>query len=72
MPTIRLKALRDSIQDYEYLAMLHRLGKDAEAQKIVRSLTETFFQWEKDPAAYERARAKVAEMIVAASAERGE
>jgi hypothetical protein len=48
---IRLKALRDAIQDYEYLAILQRSGKAAEAQELVRSLTQTFFQWEKDPVA---------------------
>ena len=67
VPTIRLKALRDAIEDYEYLAILERLGKAAEAQKVVRSLTETFFQWEKDPAAYENARVKLAAMIAAAA-----
>jgi hypothetical protein len=66
VPTIRLKALRDAIEDYEYLAILQRLGKAAEAQKVVRSLTQTFFQWEKDPVAYEQARARLAAMIVAA------
>jgi len=71
VPTIRLKTLRDGIQDYEYLAILQRLGKAAEAQKVVRSLTETFFQWEKDPAAYEQARAKLAAMILAAQGPRG-
>ena len=63
VPTIRLKALRDSIEDYEYLAMLRRQGKGVEAQKLVRSLTESFFQWDKDPAAYESARAKLAAML---------
>ena len=63
VPTIRLKALRAAIQDYEYLALLQRQGKTADAQKIVRSLTETFFQWEKDPLAYENARASLAAMI---------
>ena len=66
VPTIRLKALRDSIQDYEYLAVLQRLGKAAEAQAIVRSLTETFFQWNKDPAAYEQARTKLAALTTEA------
>jgi hypothetical protein len=66
VPTIRLKALRDAIQDYEYLALLQRLGKAAAAQQVVRSLTPTFFQWEKDPLAYEQARARLAAMIVAA------
>ena len=68
VPTIRLKALRDGIEDYEYLAILDRLGKAAEARKLVRSLTESFFQWEKNPAAYEKTRAKLAALIVEASA----
>jgi hypothetical protein len=67
VPTIRLKAVRDAIEDYEYLAILGRLGKTAEAQQIVRSLTPTFFEWEKDPAAYERARIKLAELILGAA-----
>ena len=54
VPTIRLKALRDAIEDYEYLAIFDRLGKAAEARTLVRSLAKSFFQWEKDPAAYER------------------
>jgi hypothetical protein len=65
VPSIRLKALRDSIQDYEYLAILGRLGQAEKAQKIVRSLTESFFQWDQDPSAYERARTRLADLIVA-------
>ncbi len=64
VPTIRLKALRDGIEDYEYLAILERAGLRTEAEKIVRPLTESFFKWEKDPAAYAVARAKLAAMIV--------
>jgi hypothetical protein len=71
VPTIRLEALRNAIQDYEYLAILQRLGKAAQAQKVVRSLTQSFFQWEKDPAAYDQARARLAEMILAAQEPRG-
>ena len=67
VPTIRLKALRDAIEDYEYLTMLNRLGKSAEADQIVRRLTESWFQWDEDPAAYEKARAEMAAMIVAAT-----
>ncbi len=46
--------------------ILDRLGKAAEADKTVRRLTESWFQWDKDPAAYEKARAELAGMIVAA------
>ena len=67
VPTIRLKALRDAIEDYEYLVILQRLGKAPDAQKVVRSLTQTFFQWEKDPVSYEKARARLAAMITGAA-----
>jgi len=72
-PSLRLKALRDSIEDYEYLSILDRLGLAAQARSVVMPLLESppgtlgaWFSWEKDPAVYEQARAKLAAMIVAA------
>jgi len=62
-PSMRLKALRDAIEDYEYLAILERLGLTAEAEKIVLPLAGSWFQWEKNPAAYETARAALAKLI---------
>ncbi len=64
-PSLRLKALRDSIDDYEYLAMLDRLGRAADADAVVLPLAGSWFRWDPDPAAYEVARAKLARMIVA-------
>jgi heme exporter protein D len=63
VPTVRLKALRDGIEDYEYLAILERLGKRAEADEIVRPLVQSFFKWDHDPSAYQAARARLAELI---------
>ncbi|HEX40593.1 MAG TPA: DUF4091 domain-containing protein, partial [Phycisphaerales bacterium] len=63
VPTIRLKALRDAIEDYEYLAILERLGRSVDARSIVQRLTESWFQWNKDPSAYETARAELAAII---------
>jgi len=65
-PSLRLKALRDAVEDYEYLAILQRRGLAAEAERIVRPLATSFFQWNPDPAAYETAREKLAELILAA------
>jgi hypothetical protein len=65
-PSLRLKALRDSIEDYEYLAILERAGRRAEAEKTVLPLAESWFQWEKDAAAYNKAREKLAAIIVKA------
>jgi len=62
--SLRLKALRDGIEDYEYLAIVERAGRADEAQKLVRALAESWFRWEPDPAAYEAARAKLAELIL--------
>jgi Domain of unknown function (DUF4091) len=66
VPSVRLKALRDAVEDYEYLAILERLGRAREAQQLVLPLADSWFRWEKDPAAYARARAKLAAMIIAA------
>ena len=65
-PSLRLKALRDSIEDYEYLAILERAGLRAEAEKIVLPLAESWFQWETNAAAYNKAREKLAALIVKA------
>ncbi|HEY3323158.1 MAG TPA: glycoside hydrolase domain-containing protein [Planctomycetota bacterium] len=63
-PTIRLKALRDGIEDFEYLALLERAGKSDEADKILRPLAESWFSWEKDPAAWQAARTKLAALLI--------
>jgi hypothetical protein len=65
-PSLRLKALRDGMEDYEYLALLERAGKVAEAERIALPLAQSWFNWEKDPGAYQRARAELAGLIVAA------
>jgi hypothetical protein len=63
-PSIRLKALRDGIEDYEYMAILERQGKAAEARKIVEPLASSWFKWNSNPAAYDQARARLAELIM--------
>ena len=64
VPTIRLKALRDAIEDYEYLALLERKGKAGEARAIVRRLTPSWFEWNRDPHAYETARRQLAALLI--------
>jgi len=70
VPSLRLKGLRAGIQDYEYMAILDRLGVGAEARKIVEPLAESWFKWDPDPAAYEKARERLAALIV--DAQRGQ
>jgi len=63
-PSLRLKALRDGIEDYEYLALLERAGRAEEAEAVVRPLAGSWFAWEKAPEAYEKARRRLAELIL--------
>jgi hypothetical protein len=67
-PSLRLKALRDSIEDYEYLMILQRAGLAAEADGIVRRVANSFSQWSPDPTAYQAARVRLAEAILKAGA----
>ena len=62
-PSLRLKALRDSIEDYEYLAILERAGRSADAEKIVVPLAGSWFDGSRTRAAYEAARAKLAKLL---------
>jgi hypothetical protein len=63
-PSLRLKALRDGIEDYEYLAILERAGLADAAEQMVMPLAGSWFEWEKDAGAYEAARVKLADLIV--------
>ncbi len=61
--SLRLKALRDSIEDYEYLAILERAGLESQAQEIVVELADSWFKWDSDPTTYEKTRTRLAQMI---------
>jgi hypothetical protein len=63
VPTIRLKALRDAVEDYDYLALLERAGKKEQVMAIVTRLTPSFFDWEKSPDRWETARAQLAALL---------
>ena len=64
VPSLRLKALRDGIEDYEYLAILWRARLVPQAEDIVDPLAASWFQWQKDPAAFDKARAALAPLIL--------
>jgi hypothetical protein len=64
VPSLRLKALRDGIEDYEYMAMLRRGRGSGAAADILQPLAASWFQWEKNPAAYDKARAALAERLL--------
>jgi len=63
VPTVRLKALRDAIEDYDYLVLLRQRGKAEEADRIARRVAESWFQWARDPQVCEQARAELARLL---------
>jgi hypothetical protein len=54
--SLRLKAIRDGLEDYEYLTLLARRGGEEGARELVRSLVRSGYQLEGDPRAWERVR----------------
>jgi len=63
--SIRLKNLRDGMEDYEYFAILDARGVSDQVDAIVREAVPTWGTWNQDPAHLEALRRKLAEAILA-------
>jgi hypothetical protein len=61
--SIRLKLIRDGLEDYEYLVALQRLGGEEEADRLVAKLIRKTYEWERDPTALMAVRTAVAQRI---------
>ncbi len=61
---IRLKNLRDGMEDYEYFSILERLGGQATVEKIVREAVPTCGAWNQNPDEILKLRQQLAEAIV--------
>jgi hypothetical protein len=48
-PGIRLKAIRDGIQDYEYVEILKKLGQSAFANSVIKPIATSWNIWTHDP-----------------------
>jgi Domain of unknown function (DUF4091) len=55
-PSMRLKYLRDGVDDYDYMAMLKDQGQGALVQQVLASIAPDWHNWTKDPVALENAR----------------
>jgi hypothetical protein len=66
--SIRLKLIRDGLEDYEYLVALQRAGGQAEAQRLAGKLVRKPYDWERNPATLMAIRAQLAERIELARA----
>jgi hypothetical protein len=62
-PSIRLKQLRDGVEDFEYVEILKRLGKKEAAITAARHLAPNWSDWSHDPKRLEITRRKLGEQI---------
>ncbi len=65
LASLRLKALREGLEDYEYLALLERLGGAEEARIIAESIVKKSTRWSDDPEAMMAARDRAASAVEA-------
>ena len=61
--SMRLKWLRDGVDDYDYVQILKGLGKEDLAMKIARSVGPDWTHWTRDAAAIESAREQLGQTI---------
>ncbi len=64
VPSIRLKLIREAMEDYEYMALAAQQGCRQEVDAIVDKMAPSFYQWEHDPRQYLAAREKIARLIL--------
>ena len=65
--SMRVKNLRDGMEDYEYFALLESLGGKEAAKKIVDTIAPSWWDFSKDPDEILAARRKLAEEVVRSS-----
>jgi hypothetical protein len=58
--SIRLKNIREGMEDYEYFALLAKRGDRTWVEQHVRSLARSWFDWERDPQSLLSARQRMA------------
>lgn len=68
--SLRLKAIRDGMQDYDYCALLAACRGRAAADAIVRTVARSWFDWDRNPGSIHVARERLAKAIVAARSRR--
>ncbi|MGL6341691.1 MAG: DUF4091 domain-containing protein, partial [Waterburya sp.] len=63
VPSLRLKRIRDGIEDYEYIAILKRLGDEEWAMKTSRAVASDWHHWTRDSQLLEDTRVKLGDRI---------
>jgi len=62
-PSIRLKLIREAMEDFEYMSLAARRAGKGAVDPIVEGIATSFTEWDRDPAAYYTARQQLADLI---------
>ncbi len=63
IPSMRIKAVRDGVEDFEYVQILNRLGKQKFALEIAKTAGANWQDWTLDPQILDSARIKLGNAI---------
>ncbi len=72
LASIRLKLIREGVEDFEYLTLVKKLGDAELASRLAREVQPSAWETSDDPAALMAAREQLARRIVELRKERGE
>jgi hypothetical protein len=61
--SIRLKLIREGLEDYEYLQLLSEAGDRSFAMSRIEALARTPYDWDESPATFYEVRRQLAERI---------
>ena len=62
--SIRLKQIREGLEDYEYLKLLADAGEGEFAMQTVQALARSWSDWDTNPAHLQEAREKLAQRLI--------
>lgn len=62
--SLRLKWLREGVEDFEYGQILRDMGKEAQLKQLIRSAAQDWRNWTKDPLVLEQVRRDLANAIL--------
>lgn len=63
VPSMRLKWIRDGVDDYDYIQLLKERGKEALAAELVRGVARGFQDWNRDPGQLEATRKAIGQTL---------
>ena len=65
IPSVRLKEIREGLEDYEYLKILAQRRGESAAQNLVRKIARSWHDWDPDARHLLAARAEIVRSILA-------